>query len=70
MLHKESIIQLTHDFPRGQAIVVWKGTAGRALSTTVLHRTCLVEFALSRGQTIVAEVGGEDLVTVRPNARA
>ena len=70
MLHKDSIVQLTHDFRRGQAIVVRRGTAGRVLSTTVLHRTCLVEFAISQGQTLVAKVGGADLVTVRPNARA
>jgi len=70
MLHKDSIVQLTHDFRRGQAIVLRRGTAGRVLSTTLLHRTGIVAFAVSQGQTIIAEVGGADLVTVRPNARA
>ena len=37
MLHKDSIVQLTHDSRRGQAIVVRRGTAGRVLSTAVLR---------------------------------
>ena len=60
MPHKDSIVQLTHDFRRGQAIVVRRGTAGRVLSTTLLHRTRIVEFAVRQGQTIIAEVGGAE----------
>jgi hypothetical protein len=70
MLHKDSIVQLTHDFPRGQHIVVRRATAGRVRSTNLLHRTCIVEFAVSQGQTIIAEVGGKDPATAQPNARA
>ncbi len=70
MLHKDCIVQLTHDFVAGRDVLVRKGTAGRVLSAAVLHRACVVEFALSPEQTIVAKVGDEDLVEVRPNARA
>jgi hypothetical protein len=70
MLHKDSIVQLTHDFSAGRDVLVRKGTAGRVLSATVLRRACVVEFAVSPEQTIVAKVGGQDVVEVRPNARA
>lgn len=70
MLHKHSIVQLIHDFVAGRDVLVRQGTAGRVLSTAVLHRTCIVEFTLDPEQTIVAKVGNEDLVEVRPNARA
>jgi hypothetical protein len=70
MLHKDSIVQLTRDLSAGRGVLVRKGTAGRVLSAAVLHRACVVEFAVNPEQIIIAKVGGQDLVEVRPNARA
>jgi len=69
MLHKETIVQLTRDCAHDRSTVV-TGTAGRVLWTSVLRRTCFVEFATSQGRTVVAEVDGRDLVEVQMNARA
>jgi hypothetical protein len=70
MLHKDSIVQLTRDFSAGRDVLVRKGTAGRVVSAAVLHRACVVEFVVNPEQIIIAKVGGQDLVEVRPNARA
>ena len=69
MLHKDAIVQVTHDVPLGEAVFVRKGTAGRVVSMTVLRRTCVVELSDSQGQTFIATIGGRDLVKVLPNER-
>jgi hypothetical protein len=40
------------------------------VSAAVLHRACVVEFVVNPEQIVIAKVGGQDLVEVRPNARA
>jgi hypothetical protein len=71
MLHRDSIVQLTHDLSMGQDVLLRQGIAGRVVSTTILHRECIVEFTVSNEQTtITTKVGDRDLVEVLPNARA
>ena len=71
MLHRDSIVQLTRDLLRGQEVLLRQGTAGRVVSTAVLHRECIVEFTVSNEQTtITTKVDDQDLVEVLPNARA
>jgi hypothetical protein len=71
MLHRDSIVQLTRDLLRGQKVLLRQGTAGRVVSTAVLHRECIVEFTVSNEQTtITTKVDDRDLVEVLPNARA
>ena len=69
MLHKDSIVQLTHDLQPGHDALVKKGMAGRVVSTITLHRACIVEFTVNKDQTVVARVNDDDLVEVLPNAR-
>jgi hypothetical protein len=70
MLHRDSIVQVTHDLQTGQQLLLKKGMAGRVLSTAVLHRACVVEFAINNGQSVVVRVSDDELAEVRPNARA
>ena len=71
MLHRDSIVQLTRDLLRGQDVLLRQGTAGRVVSTAVLHRECIVEFTVSNEQTtLTRKVDDRDLVEVLPNARA
>jgi hypothetical protein len=53
MLHRDSIVQLTRDLSRGQKVLLRQGTAGRVVSTAVLHRECIVEFTVSNEQTTI-----------------
>jgi len=68
MIHKDAIVQLTHDVHLRRGVTVPRGSTGRVLSRFTPHRACMVEFAINR-QTIVARVDDHDLVEVRPNAR-
>jgi hypothetical protein len=68
MIHKDSIVQLTHDVQLRRGVLVPRGTSGRVLSKSTLHRSSMIEFTVGR-QTIIARVDDHDLVQVRPNAR-
>ena len=67
-LHKDAVVQLTHDIQLRRGVLITKGSAGRVLSKITLRRACMVEFTMG-GQTIIARVSEDDLAVVRPNAR-
>jgi hypothetical protein len=68
-LHKDSVVQLTHDLFPQTGVTVPRGTAGRVLSRVAFRRASVVEFTLSDEQTAVVRVHDFDLAEVRPNAR-
>jgi hypothetical protein len=68
MLHKDAIVQLTHDVRLRRGVLITKGSAGRVLTKITLHRACMVEFTVDH-QTVIARVEDHDLAEVRPNAR-
>lgn len=68
MIHKDSIVQLTHDVQLRRGVTVPRGSTGRVLSRLTLHRACMVEFTINR-LTVVARVDDRDLAELRPNAR-
>jgi hypothetical protein len=68
MLHKDAIVQLTHDVQLRRGVLITKGTAGRVLSKITLRRACMVEFTVDR-QTVIVRVDDHDLAELRPNAR-
>ena len=68
MLHKDAIVQLTHDVQLRRGLLIKRGTSGRVLTKVTLHHACMVEFTVER-QTVIARVDDHDLTVVRPNAR-
>jgi len=67
-IHKDAIVQLTHDVQLRRGVLITRGSTGRVLSKITLHRACVVVFTINR-QTIVARVDDHDLAEVRRNAR-
>ena len=68
MLHKDAIVQLTHDVQLRRGLLIKRRTSGRVLTKVTLHHACMVEFTVER-QTVIARVDDHDLTVVRPNAR-
>jgi hypothetical protein len=67
-VHKDALVQVTHDVQLRRGVLIPRGTTGRIISKITLHRACIVEFTIDR-QTVVARVDDHDLAEVRPNAR-
>ena len=67
-LHRDTIVQLTHDTQRPRGLMIKRGTSGRVLSKIALHHACMVEFTVDR-RTVIARIDDHDLTEVRPNAR-
>jgi hypothetical protein len=67
-LHRDTIVQLTHDTQLRRGLLIKRGTSGRVLSKVALHHACVVEFTVD-GKTVSARVEDHDLAEVRPNAR-
>lgn len=67
-IHKDAIVQLTHDVQLRRGGLIPRGYTGRVLSKITLHRACMVEFTINR-QPVIARVDDHDLAEVRPNAR-
>ena len=67
-LHRDTIVQLTHDTQLRRGLMIKRGTSGRVLSKVALHHACMVEFTVDR-KTVIARVDDHDLAEVRPNAR-
>ena len=67
-LHKDAIVQLTHDIQLRRGLPIKRGATGRVLSRVCFHRACIVEFTVDR-QTVIARVDDHDIAQVRPNAR-
>ena len=68
-LHKDDVVQLTHDFYPQHAPMMKRGTTGRVLCKVVLHHAYLVEFAGTDHHKMVLRISDEHLADVRPNAR-
>ena len=67
-LHRDTIVQLTHDTQLRRGLLIKRGTSGRVLSKVALHHACVVEFTVD-GKKVSARVEDHDLAEVRPNAR-
>ena len=67
-LHRDTIVQLTHDTQIRRGLMIKRGTSGRVISKIALHRACMVEFTVDR-KTVIARLDDHNLAVVRPNAR-
>ena len=45
-LHRDTIVQLTHDMQLRRGLLIKRGTSGRVLSKVALHHACMVEFTV------------------------